>query len=246
MQKFCIKLADRIISISCNYEKTKDFCRDYLTDETVADMEVTVSLADLALEKKYGEKEYGELAQRFSNAYLEQLAVYRQIAEQMPKFDTILFHGSAIAVDGQAYLFTAPSGTGKSTHTRLWRETFGRRAFMVNDDKPLLKIQKDGSVLVYGTPWNGKHRLGTNTKVLLKGICILSQASENYIEKVEKEEGFKAIFQQTYRSRKDPLMIKKTLELLDAILEIPTWHLGCTISKEAVDIAYEAMSKEKE
>ena len=99
----------------------------------------------------------------------------------MISYDTILFHGSVIAVDGIGYLFTAKSGTGKSTHTRLWREYFGDRAAMVNDDKPLLKIT-DSSVIAYGTPYNGKHRLGTNISVPLKAICILTRAADNHIE----------------------------------------------------------------
>ena len=89
-------------------------------------------------------------------------------------YDTILFHGSAVAVDGIGYLFTAKSGTGKSTHTRLWRELFGERAVMLNDDKPLIKVSENG-IIVYGTPWDGKHRLSTNTFVPLKGICFMSK-----------------------------------------------------------------------
>ena len=82
--------------------------------------------------------------------YLETLAVCRKIAERMPEYDTFLFHGSCIAVDGVGYLFTAKSGTGKSTHTRLWRELLDNRATMVNDDKPLIRIADDGLV-IYGT-----------------------------------------------------------------------------------------------
>ena len=80
-------------------------------------------------------------------------------------------------MDGQAVLFTAKSGTGKSTHTKLWRDLFGERAVMVNDDKPLLRILKDG-VLVCGTPWDGKHRLSTNCALPLKAICILERGKK--------------------------------------------------------------------
>ena len=118
---------------------------------------------------------YRSLKYKIENdEYLETLAVYRKIAEKMIDYDTILFHGSVIAVDGIGYLFTAKSGTGKSTHTRLWRELFGERAVMVNDDKPLIKVSENG-IIVYGTPWDGKHRLSTNTFVPLKGICFMSK-----------------------------------------------------------------------
>ena len=244
MEHFYIKLADKVIFISCNYKQTKEYCKDYLVEEQDADMKVEVSLGQLAFERSQAEKEYGEQADQFTNAYLETLAVYRQIAAQMPLFDTLLFHGSVIAVDDEAYIFTAPSGTGKSTHTRLWREYFGEKAFMVNDDKPLLKVCEDGEVIAYGTPWNGKHKLDTNVGVRVKGICILSQAPENWIEKIRKEEAFQTMYSQAYRPMDRPEMIKKTLELLDKVMEVKLWHLGCTISKEAVEVAYGAMSQE--
>ena len=111
---------------------------------------------------------------------METLAVYRKIADQMLSYDTLLFHGSVVAVDETGYLFTAKSGTGKSPHARLWREYLGERAVMVNDDKPLLQITKNG-VIAYGTPWDGKHHLSSNIAVPLKAICILTRASENHI-----------------------------------------------------------------
>ncbi len=136
----------------------------------------------------------------FSDAYLETLAVYRKIADHLLSYDTLLFHGSVIAVDGEGYLFTAKSGgTGKSTHTRLWREYFGERAVMVNDDKPLLRIT-DSGVTAYGTPWDGKHRLSTNIAVPLKGICILTRDTTNHIEPAEPHAVYPLIVQQTNRS----------------------------------------------
>ena len=93
----------------------------------------------------------------------------------------VLFHCSAVAVDGKAYLFTAASGTGKSTHTRMWRQHFGGRAVMVNDDKPILRIKDDG-IYVCGTPWCGKHGLQTNVEVPVQGICILGGGEKNMIK----------------------------------------------------------------
>lgn len=98
------------------------------------------------------------------------------------------FTCSAVALDGQAYLFTAPSGTGKSTHTRLWREVFGERAVMVNDDKPLIQVRED-AIYVCGTPWNGKHNLDSNQKVPIKGICLLERGTVNHIETISAADG---------------------------------------------------------
>ena len=242
MHTFYIELAGRCVRITCNYQETKRFCKEYLTENTEAQITVCVTLSDLAVEREKAEKEYGKEAGRFSNAYLEVLAVYRQIAAQMPKYDTFLFHGSAIAVDGEAYLFTAPSGTGKSTHARLWREYFGERAYMINDDKPLIQMMDDGRVLVHGTPWNGKHNLSTKVAVPLKGICVLSQGKENKIRKLTSTESFPMIYQQTYRPIEKGEVIKKTLTLLDQFMKQPIWHLECNISEEAVLLAYHTMS----
>jgi hypothetical protein len=142
-------------------------------------------------------------------------------------------------------LFTAASGTGKSTHTRLWREHFGDRAVMVNDDKPLLRIE-DGKVTVCGSPWNGKHALGTNTMVPLKGLCILTRARENSIEPLSPAEAFPLLLQQTHRV-KDAQGTLKVLELLNKLSNSTgLYRLGCNMDPEAAVVAYNGMNgKEK-
>lgn len=246
MESFWIKLAQREISICCNFAATREFCRDYRIqtpeDEEQA-IRVTVDAQDIFKERREAEKEYGEAgALQFSDEYLETLAVYRKIADQMPLYGTILFHGSVVAVDGQAYLFTAKSGTGKSTHTALWRDCFKGRAVMINDDKPLLSVRDDGQVIAYGTPWQGKHGLGANLGMPLRGICVLERGKENEIFPLEKEQAFVTIYQQTYRPVAHADVIRRTLEILQKVMQIPLWRLKCNISKEAVRVAYEAMS----
>ena len=158
----------------------------------------------------------------------------------MIDFETILFHDSVVAVDGVGYLFTAKSGTGKSTHTRLWREYFRDHAVMVNDDKPLLHIA-DSGVIAYGTPYNGKHRLGTNTSVPLKAICILTRAPENHIEPITREQAYTMLLQQFYRPA-DMLKMAKTLELVDRLADgVKLYRLGCNMDISAAKVAYEGM-----
>ena len=160
----------------------------------------------------------------------------------MPFRDTFLFHGSAVAVDGAAYLFTARSGTGKSTHTRLWREMLGDRAVMVNDDKPLIRLTEDGAV-VYGTPWNGKHRLGTNISVPLKAVCILERAKQNTIRAITREEAFPMLIQQSYRPL-DPAALAKTLSLVDRLSRtVSLYRLGCNMDPEAAELSYNIMKE---
>ena len=114
-------------------EAVHKYCAAYVSDGPV-DFSVTTTKEDIEYERSRAE------IPGYSDGYLEELAVYRKISEKMPYYDTILFHGSVVAVDGAAYLCTAASGTGKSTHTRLWREYLGDNAVMVNDDKPLITV----------------------------------------------------------------------------------------------------------
>ena len=244
MVKFYVCMAELVIAVSAMYEETKQFCKDYLLEDVPnnMDMEVNVTTEDILREREILEKSSEE---RCSDKYLEKLVVLRKIARQLSRFQTVFFHGSAIAVDGEVYLFTAPSGTGKSTHTRMWRKHFGERAVMVNDDKPFLQMKEDGRIMVYGTPWDGKHRLSKNIGLPLKGICILSQAEENRIRPVSPEDGFKRIYLQTYHVKKDTRNMKATLDVIEGMLRFPLWHLECNISEEAAKLSYETMSEKK-
>jgi serine kinase of HPr protein (carbohydrate metabolism regulator) len=171
--------------------------------------------------------------------------LYRKLAEQLLAFDTLLFHGSAISVDGEAYLFTAASGTGKSTHTTLWRQTFGDRAVMVNDDKPLLRMV-DGKVYVCGTPWNGKHNLGTKITVPLKGLCILERAKQNSIQPITLTEVLPLLMQQSFRPR-NPASVHRVLELLNKLSESTgLYRLGCNMDPEAATVAYQGMNRKED
>lgn len=236
------KIANHVIEVTSLYEAVHIYCNDYATDEP-ADFSVAIMPEDIAFEKQKSDSEYayeGLSVPDFSEEILEETAVYRKIAEKMPDYDSFVFHGSVIAVDGQGYLFTAKSGTGKSTHTRLWREYFGDRAVMVNDDKPVLHISDNG-VIVYGTPYNGKHRLGNNISVPLKALCILTRSEENHIKIISRTEAYTMLLQQVYRP-KNIVAMQKTLSLIDKMAEIvPLYKLGCNMDISAAETAYNGM-----
>ena len=157
----------------------------------------------------------------------------------MTEYNVLLFHASAIALDGTGYLFTAKSGTGKSTHARLWRETFGARAVMVNDDKPLLKFDGD-SILICGTPWDGKHRLSANLSVPLNAVCLLSRGETNRIEPVSASEAFPFLLQQTYRPD-TPEHTARTLSLVNRLSHSRVFRLFCNMDPDAARVSYEGM-----
>lgn len=236
------RIAEKNIQITSIHSKVHDYCKLYKTNG-VPDFSVETVQNDIDFEREKSARENiaeGHPVVNYPDEYLEELAVYRKIVEKMLDYDTFLFHGSVISVDGEGYLFTAKSGTGKSTHTRLWRELFGDRAVMVNDDKPLLRVTDKG-VTVYGTPYNGKHGLGCNIAVPLKSICILTRAEENNICSVSPEKVYPILLQQVYRpSDKDKLL--KTIDLIDrTVKHVKLYKLGCNMDLSAAEIAYNGM-----
>ena len=239
---FTLKLLDKNIRITALYDYIREYCHNYLTDSDSIDFEIVVNEGDIEYERKRSAAEdtkEGVPTRNFRDEYLETLAVYRKIAEKMLDYDTL--HGSAVAGDGAAYLFTAKSGTGKSTHTRLWREYLGERAVMINDDKPLISLSESG-IMVYGTPWDGKHRLSTNMGAPLKAICILERAEENSIEEITASAAYNMLVQQTYKPKGAAKLIK-TLQLIDKLSEnVKLYRLGCNMDIQAAEISYKKMS----
>lgn len=161
---------------------------------------------------------------------------------QLLNFDGMLLHASAVVVDGYAYLFSAPCGTGKSTHTKLWLETFGDRAYILNDDKPALRFE-DGAWYAYGTPWSGKYDISANVRVPVAGICRLHRAQENTIQPFTGPKAVFALLEQTARPARADLRAKM-MDLLDKLMtHVPIWQMGCNMNPEAALVSYEAMSQ---
>lgn len=124
-------------------------CAPYLVDDE-AEYHISITFADIDLERQRSirtEVLEHVSTQNYTDSYLETLAVYRKLAQLLVQEDILLMHGSVVAVDGQAYLFTAKSGTGKTTHTSLWMKQFGARAVMAEDvDMVLANLKKIGAL----------------------------------------------------------------------------------------------------
>ena len=243
MNTFQLLIAGRVAAVSCLFESTRDYCRAYLTEGT-PDFSISVLPADLVFEQTAADeeaREEGLRLRKFSDPFLERAAIQRKLAEHLFRSNTLLFHGSTVAVDGEAYLFTARCGTGKSTHTRLWREVFGPRAVMVNDDKPFLRITEQ-QVLACGSPWSGKHGLDTNITVPLKGICILERGSENCIRRISPEEAMPMLLHQS-GSPLSPELLPQYHALINTLAtKVPLWSMECTKDPQAALVAHNAMA----
>lgn len=242
---YTYRIADLNIGISSLHDTVHRLCAGYRVPSGAADFTVRTEQADIDFEREKSAREdelEGVPVRQFPDGYLETLAVYRKIAERMPEYDTVLFHGSCVAVDGAGYLFTARSGTGKSTHTRLWRELLGECAVMVNDDKPLIRMTGGGAV-VYGTPWDGKHRLSANITVPLRAVCLLERAPENSIRSISPAEAYPLLLQQVYRPAGGDAM-NRTLTLIDRMAAaVHLWRLSCNTRIDAAQLAYNTMKE---
>lgn len=232
------KIADVVFDAHFTYAYTAHVCRNYKYDgEIQPSFEISVSKEDIEIETKR------EGQERFEPPYLESLCLYRKLLEKLIDFDAIVFHSSAVEVDGEAYLFTAVSGTGKSTHTALWRKLLGERAVMINDDKPIIRLV-DGQFYVYGTPWNGKHELDTNRRAKIKAVCKLERGEQNSIEEISAKETLPIILGQTLRHQEiDDL--DKLLTLTAKLLQsVRLYRLKCNMDISSAKLSYGVMSGE--
>ena len=233
--EFYIGFAGETFLIRPHSEQLYVYCRGFYREPDGSAFDASVTDDEIAAESKNS-------AIVSSYPLLESLAVYRKISEYLPKKGSFLFHGSALSVDGQAYVFAAESGTGKSTHTRLYRENFGDRVTMINDDKPIITV-KNGRTYVSGTPWSGKHKLSTDITVPVKAICFLRRGAENVITKADANFVFEKLWAQTYKPA-DKEALTNTVHLISEVMKtVGFYDLQCNMEPEAAVISYNGMKR---
>lgn len=151
-----------------------------------------------------------------------------------------ILHGSAIAYHDKGIVFSAPSGTGKSTHTGLWKEKYGDDVMIINDDKPAIRFEDD-TAYIYGTPWSGKTALNINTRVALSAIVFLERSKENRIEQLGVSEGVLHCIRQLPNPFYDKKIGNMSVDFIRRLYEgnVPMYRLYCNKSEEAVDTVYD-------
>ena len=232
-----INVAGLNVGIKYRYEFTREYVSGYLTD-AAPDFTVEATDSDLAEERLLAEEP-------LPDEYLEYVAVYRKIADKMTEYDGAVFHGAVLEVDGAAYLITARSGVGKTTHIRLWCDLFGERVSVLNGDKPIIRII-DGTVYASGTPWNGKEGYGKCGMAPLRGIAFLERGKENSYKRLSVSEGLVRFMGQIYMNREDSAVITKTLRLSNRILStVPLYEFSCNMDISAAKMAHDAFLSEK-
>lgn len=171
------------------------------------------------------------------------VASSRKFYSHLLSFGGFVLHASAVVLDGKSYLFSADSGTGKSTHTALWCQHFGSdRAYILNDDKPIIR-KVDGKYLAFGAPWCGSSNLSVNGSAPIQGVTFLEQDESDWIQPIRPIEALSKLLHHTEQA----LLPKGIMSLLslfeDFITHIPIYRMGCTISKHAILTAFNTMSQ---
>ncbi len=238
MYEIRVEIAEVPFLIRCRFEGFRTFFRNYLSEKeprfTIEPTDADLENVDENLDRT--EAEDGLCKGQRSVMYLEQNAIHSLLAEKMVSENVLLMHGSALSYDSEAVIFTAKSGTGKSTHTGLWREVYGDRVVMINDDKPLLRIE-DGGVTVWGTPWNGKHHLSRNISAPLKAVVSLERDTVNRIDRLTPAGAFPMLVEASYRS-KDPATSLRIIAMERKMLNATDFYvLGCNTDPDAALVA---------
>lgn len=237
---FTYKIADIVFSADIRYKNTYNVMKDYLAPKGAEpEFSFKITQEDIEQEKSLSPYVLPDYA-------YESTAVYRKyIYVALEKYDAFFFHCSSIAVNGQGIMFTAKSGTGKSTHRNLWLKSFGEKVTVINDDKPIIR-RVDGKFYIYGTPWQGKEDLGANIRVPAKALCFLSRSEENYIGPINTVFVISKALNQTVRP-KDPKLMSNLLDLLDGFLQqVDTYDLGVNMDEDAAVTAYNGIFGEKQ
>ena len=238
---FNIGVADLTFRVCASHSSTMEYCKKFLIEQE-GEIAINITPEDVdRYRQTLLENPDEELnARTASNKYLESLYLLKCLADLIPLHNAMLMHGSAICVDGNGYIFTALSGTGKSTHTRLLRKLLGDRAYMVNDDKPFILFREDG-IYVCGTPWMGKHELGENAIVPLKGIFFLRRSEENVYEAMEPAAALSLLMNQCYRPD-DIGAVLSTMDMMDKLLSsVSLYDFGCNMDISAAELSSSLM-----
>lgn len=229
-----IEIANLTVEIKNKFNFLEDMCKNYLSQNAP---DFCVEVSESEIEKERSLSDYP-----FEDGYLESLCAYRQIAENLPDYDALLIHGAAIEVNGEAFIFLAKSGVGKSTHIKLWRKLLGEKVKIVNGDKPIVRFI-DGVPYACGTAWCGKEKWERNVKVPIKALCFVSRGEVDEILKITSDKAVTKLLRQTFIP-KDSLRAEKALTLLDRLLQTTKqYHLYCTPNISAAEVSFNKMSK---
>ncbi len=229
-KSFKIRCFDLIIEIFYKFESTKNHCLKYLAeDEAVADLSVCPDNKDYEMVRSYLENKTDEETELTVISYLLSDAVIEK--------GSAVMHGAAISYDGEGVIFTAESGTGKTTHIKLWKKVFNDKVSAINGDKPIVSVRD--RVYVSGSPFCGKEGYSENKTVPLKAICFIERGEENDIKKLSKSEALSRVFNQLFVPKVGSELMSKALGITDGIVKnVEFYLLKCNMTEDAPKVAH--------
>ena len=234
---FCVQIAGVLVAIENRYAFTEQLCADYIVDVSPDECDFSVSATAEEIVAENNNED------AFSPAYCESLALYRKICTRMLDYDAFLFHAAVVSYAGRGYAFAAKSGTGKSTHSRLWLKFIPDTA-LLNDDNPVVRLMPDGTVRVFGTPWSGKTPCYINRSVPVGAFVRLFQAPENKIERMQPPLSGASIIGSASGMRWDKEFYTRMLQLSFGIAkQTGIFTLHCLPDEEAARICHAAVTR---
>ena len=189
MNEINLCLADLKLACTLRFPNTVKYFKDYLSQSSA--VVAAVSVPD-KLVTTY-QKEHSSVVLTATDEYF---LLHLPVSTSLLSFRRGLFHGTAFFWHEKAWIFTAPSGIGKTTQFRLWRKLYKDEVKIINGDKPILEYRKDHTIIVHPSPWMGKERWGSMLKAPLGGIIYLEQGKENKIERMEPQDAVLPIYKQ--------------------------------------------------
>ena len=197
--------------------------------------DISLSVSDEELENLQKKMVEGTTVGATENFLLSSVFMRKAITRGV-----MLLHASALVVDGGAYLFSAQSGVGKSTHTRLWLSEFGDAVHILNDDKPVLKIGGD-SVTVCGTPFDGGSGIALNESCPLRAIIFLERGERNSVSRPDKKRILRELYFATAH-RVGRVSAEAMLDNFERLMALTEFYvLTCNMEPEAAHVAYDAI-----
>ena len=159
--------------------------------------------------------------------------LYMAMERMMLSYDRFFLHASAVIYQGKAYLFSAPSGGGKSTHADLWQQHFGAK--LLNGDKVLIEV-RDGQCIAHGSPVAGSSGIYERDSAPIAAVYLLTKEKENRVIPIPMRSALMALYSEAIKDRKDPAFNTKLLDLLEKMLIcVPVHTLACLPEKSAVE-----------
>ncbi|MCL2508291.1 MAG: hypothetical protein FWF05_03850 [Oscillospiraceae bacterium] len=228
------KIAGLTVRFTPRYALLRERGEKYaVSDEETSD--ITINVADSRI------AELQLSAPHLSEELCEYMLTGADFYRELVRFDGMLLHASAVALDGDAYLFSAKSGVGKSTHARLWLDYFGGRSVIINDDKPAVRIV-GGRAFVFGTPFCGKDDVNENMSAPLKAVCFLEQSARNGIERLSGARAVYALLNQSLRPTGGGEMDRLMSTVKIIVNSVPVYRMKCTATLDAAEMAYNAIN----